>query len=307
MASKSRLDLEMWALTRRQHGLLTRAQLDGAGFTRAAIAHRVRTGRLWPVHRDVFAVGREELTREGGWLAAVLACGNGAVLSHLSAGLLWEILEGRASRPPHVSVPTQAGRRKPLGVELHRTATLDANDITERRAIPVTELPRTLIDLATVLDDKQLKSALRQSERVQRLELARLRRHLDDLPPSSHGPGRLRRVLDAYVPGRTDSDLEAAFLELCAKQGLPIPETQVEIGPYRVDFLWRDQKLVVETDGRNAHDGFIAFREDRARDRALAACGLEVQRLTGDDVIGTPTKTARDLSAALERRSPLPR
>src|SRR5436190_5320339 len=131
MASKSRLDLEMWALARGQHGLLTRAQLDGAGFTRAAITHRVHTGRLWPVLRDVFAVGREELTREGGWLAAVLACGKGAVLSHVSAGSLWEIREGLAPRRPHVSVPTQVGRRKPLAVELHRTATLEENDVTE--------------------------------------------------------------------------------------------------------------------------------------------------------------------------------
>ena len=132
-------------------------------------------------------------------------------------------------------------------------------------------------------------------------------RHLDELPPSSPGPARLRRVLDAYLPGRTDSELEAAFLELCAKHGLPIPETQVEIGPYRVDFFWRDRKLVLETDGRDTHDGFIAFHDDRARDRALAALGLEVQRLTGYDVTGTPTKTARDLSAALERRSAPPR
>src|SRR5437764_4281212 len=140
MASKSRLDLEMWALARGQHGLLTRARLDGAGFTRAAITHRVHTGRLWPVLRDVFAVGREELTREGGWLAAVLACGNGAALSHVSAGLLWEIREGLAPRRPHVSVPTQARQRSPLGVELHRTATLEAADITDRRAIPSTTL-----------------------------------------------------------------------------------------------------------------------------------------------------------------------
>jgi very-short-patch-repair endonuclease len=302
MACISRPDPDVWTLARRQHGIVTRGQLHAAGLTRSAIAHRVRTGRLWRVYPTVFVVGRSELSREGSWLAAVLACGVGAALSHLSAADVWRIREGPASNPPHVSVPTHAGRKVPRGVELHRTATLQPNDITERNAIPVTTLPRTLADLAAVLDDKQLKSAMRQSERIHKLDLAQLRVSRDDRPHRRRH-ARLRRLLDAYIPATTDSELEAAFLELCANHGLPMPETQVQLGPYRVDFLWPDLDLVVETDGRDAHDGFIAFRDDRVRDRALNAAGLEVLRFTRAEVLREPTTVKRDLAAAIKRRT----
>jgi very-short-patch-repair endonuclease len=304
VACNARLDSQVWALARRQHGLVTRAQLHAAGFTRSAVAHRQRTGRLWRAYPGVFAVGRAELTREAGWLAAVLACGGGGALSHLSAAALWEIREQRPPTRHQVSVPTQVGRRAPRGVELHRVATLRTNEITQRNAIPVTTLPRTLADLAAVLDDKQLKSAVRQSERIHKLDLVQLRASLDDLP-RRRGHARLRRLLEAYVPesGNTDSELEAAFLELCADHGLPMPETQVPIGRYRVDFLWPDLNLVVETDGRDAHDGFIAFRDDRVRDRALQAAGLEVLRFTGAEVLREPTTVKRDLAAAIKRRT----
>jgi very-short-patch-repair endonuclease len=201
-------------------------------------------------------------------------------------------------------VPTHVGRKKPRGVDLHRVATLQPNDVTERSAIPVTTLPRTLADLAGVLDDKQLKSAVRQSERIHRLDLAELRVSLDAFPRTSARHARLRRLLDAYVPAATDSELEAAFLELCADHGLPMPETQVPIGRYRVDFLWRDLNLVVETDGRDAHDGFIAFRDDRVRDRALKAAGLEVLRFTGAEVSRERRTVAHEVAAAIERRRP---
>ena len=296
-----RLDPQIWALASRQRGIVTRAQLRAAGFTRSAITHRVQTGRLWRVYRDVFAVGRAELTPEGGWLAAVLACGNDAALSHLSAAALWEIRERQAPRQPQVSLPTQAGRRPPRGIELHRVATLRANDVTKRNAIPVTTLQRTLVDLAGILDEKQLRSALRQSERIHRLDLAQLRVSLDDVSRYSTRHARLRRLVDDYIPAGTDSEVEAAFLELCARHGLPIPETQVPIGRYRVDFLWPDLNLVVETDGRDTHDGFIAFRNDRVRDRAVKAAGLEVLRFTGTEVLREPRKVACEVSAARRR------
>jgi len=180
MACTNRADLEVWALARRQHGVVTGAQLRAMGLTRSAISHRVRTGRLWRLHRDVFAVGRAELTREGRWLAAVLACGEGAALSHLSAAALWEIRERLPPRCAQVSVPTHAGRGRRRGVDLRCVTTLRTNDVSERNAIPVTTLQRTLIDLAAILEEKQLKSALRQSERRHRLNLADLRVFLDE-------------------------------------------------------------------------------------------------------------------------------
>jgi Transcriptional regulator, AbiEi antitoxin len=218
MTCNIRRDSEVWDLSRSRHGVVTAAQLRDLGFTRSAISHRLRTGRLWRLYPGVFAVGRPELSREGSWLAAVLACGEGAALSHLCAAGLLEIWEGAIPRWPQVSVPTDAGRLGPRGIRLHRAATLRTNDIIERNAIPVTTLGRTLIDLASVLDAKQLKSVLRQAERVHKLDLGRLRGSLDALPRTNHRRGRLASILDAYVPGTagTEGEGEAAFLELCA-------------------------------------------------------------------------------------------
>ena len=285
--------------------MVTLAQLVDTGLSREAIRHRVRTGRLWRVHPGVFAVGRPELTREGVWLASVLACGEAAVLSHLSAAILWGIWEGVRPRWPQVSVPSDNGRRGPRSIEVHRAASLQRNDITERNAIPVTTLARTLIDLAGSLDAKRLKSAIRQSERLHKLDLNRLRASLDALPRSDHRRARLTRILDAYVPGTagTEGDSEAAFLELCAKHGLPLPETQVPIGRYRADFLWRDLGLVVEIDDRASHDGYIAFHDDRVRDRAMKAAGLDVLRFTSNEVRRERAKLVRELRTARAARA----
>jgi very-short-patch-repair endonuclease len=288
------------ALAARQHGVVTRAQLLDAGMSVWAIRHRVRTGRLHRLHPGVFAVGRPRVTQEGVWLAAVLACGRGAALSHLSAGALWGIRD-RPHRRPQVSVPTGAGRAGPRGIDLRRAATLRPEHVTTRERVPVTTLTRTLVDLAAVLDHRQVKSAVRQAERLHKLDLARLRIHLDGSRRST-GHARLRRLLDAYVPAAaTENDLEAAFLELCERRALPMPETQVPIGPYRADFLWRDLRLIVETDGRDSHDGYIAFRDDRVRDRAMKAAGFEVLRFARAEVVGEPGKVARELSGAVDR------
>lgn len=303
MACNIRRDSEVWDVARAQHGLVTRGQLHGLGFTRSAISHRLQTRRLWRVHPSVYAVGRPELSREGRWLAAVLACGPGAALSHLCAACLWEIREQAPPVRPQVSVPTPGGRPGPRGIDLRRAATLRAEDVTARSAVPVTTLPRTLVDLAGVLDARRLKSAVRQAERVHKLDLVRLRVSLDDAPQNSHRHARLRRLLGDYVPrsGWTESDIEANFLELCARHGLPRPETQAPIGPYRADFLWRDLRLVVEIDGRETHGGFVAFREDRVRDRAMKAGGFEVLRFAATEVAGEPSKVVREVAAAMAR------
>lgn len=186
----------------------------------------------------------------------------------------------------------QAGRQGPRGIELHRTTTLRREDVVRRADIPVTTLARTLVDLMGVFDSARLKSAIRHAERLHRLDLAQLRSNLEELPRKPYRHARLRRMLDAYLPGSgaTDSDLEADFLELCVNHGLPTPETQARVGPYRADFLWRDLHLVVETDGRHSHDGFIAFRDDRVRDRAMKAAGLEALRFTSSEVAREPQR-----------------
>jgi hypothetical protein len=168
----------------------------------------------------------------------VLACGPGAALARLCAGALWEIWERAVPARPQVCVPTGSGRRGPRGIEIHRTA-LDRAEVTERYGIPVTSLPRTLLDLAGVLDARRLRSTIRQAERVHRLDLRTLRRSVE-APRNSVKHARLRRALDAYVPGAasTEADAEMAFLELCSRRRLPAPECQVPIGRWRADLVW---------------------------------------------------------------------
>jgi very-short-patch-repair endonuclease len=286
----------------RRHGVVTRERLFAVGFTIDEIRHLMRTGHLHRVWPGVYAVGRPGLTREGRWLAGVLACGRGAALGLLCAGTLWAVWERAVPARPQVCVPTRGGRRGRRGIEIHRTA-LGAAEVTARSGIPVTSLPRTLLDLAGVLDAKRLRSAIRQAERVHRLDLRALRRSIE-APRSSVKHARLRRALDTYVLGAasTESDAEMAFLELCSQRGLSAPECQVRIGRWRADFLWRDVALVVEIDDRQSHDGYVAFQDDRVRDRAMKALGLEVLRFTRREVLSTPAAVGREVADARARR-----
>ena len=278
------------------------ATLRALGFTNEAIRHAIRSGRLHPRHRGVYAVGRAQISREGVWLAAVLACGAGALLSQAPAALHLRLLE-RADQRPHVSVPTQAGRKTPRGVTLHRAATLTPNDRTIHEGIPVTTVERTLIDLARTGERRALRAAVRAAERLHRTDLGALRTRAAE-PRHSIGHARLYALLSEYVlaSGLSDSELEARFLELCARHRLPAPERQVQIGSFRVDFLWRAERLIVETDGRATHDTEVAFLDDRVRDRALAAIGYEVMRFTWAEVTLRPRAVAGEVRAALKRR-----
>ncbi|MGI8513119.1 MAG: hypothetical protein ACR2NH_10905 [Solirubrobacteraceae bacterium] len=136
MATTKRPDLDLWHLATTQHGVLTHAQLLAARLTQAAIRHRTGNGRLWRVHPGVFAVGRREMTRDGRWMAPVLACGPDAVLSHGPAGVCWEILDARHAAPLQVSVPGRAGRVGPRGITVHRPAILRPDDTTRHRKHP---------------------------------------------------------------------------------------------------------------------------------------------------------------------------
>jgi very-short-patch-repair endonuclease len=305
MDRRARLDKHLWSLSRLQDGAVSRWDLAAAGLSSDAIAHRVRTGRLWPWFGggQAFAVGRPELSRRGVWRAALFAAGPDAVLSHFSAAAVWELRQEGSDAQPHVSVPTQSGRLTPRGVRLHRAATLGPDDVTLRGGLSVTTLRRTLLDLTLVVDATQLRAFLREAEYRHALDLAELRRSLD-VPGRSPRHGRLRRTLDAWVPGigLTETELEAKFLELCARRHIPLPQVQVRQGDHRPDFLWREERLIVEADGYEAHRGRIAFQTDRARDRTLKAQGYEVLRFTWAEIVAKPAMVARELKAALERR-----
>jgi very-short-patch-repair endonuclease len=301
MTTITRLDRDLLALALRQHAVVTTEHLRALGFTPAAIHHRVGTARLHRIHRGVYAVGRPDLSRHGRWLAATYACGDGALLSHTSAGLLWRILE-RGDERPHVTLPTRSGRRRRAGVTVHRSGTLQPMDAGERDRIAVTSPARTVFDLAAVLSARELKGAVRQAVRLGLADLAAL----DEQAQSRRLDRRavaLRRVLAFYIPGEelTESELEARFLELCTRHDIPLPDMQVRRGPRRLDFVWSRLRLVVETDGRRDHDGDVGRADDRARDRALIADGFTVLRFGWAEVVNDGAAVAGELRAIMDR------
>ena len=219
-------------------------------------------------------------------MAAVLASGQEAVLSHTSAAELWGMLRSR--RPPspagvdvdvHVSSPTEAGRRKRQGIVFHRSRTLDNRQVTRRLAIPVTTPSRTLRDLRRTLPRPQFAAALRQAEF--------LRLPLDD----------------SLEPDRTRSELEARLLALCRRHRLLQPEVNVRIGGFVVDFAWPEQRLIVEVDGWDSHRTRSAFEEDRARDARLAVLGYEVVRFTWRQLTRDQAAVAKTIRTLLGARA----
>ncbi|MGH2987025.1 MAG: type IV toxin-antitoxin system AbiEi family antitoxin domain-containing protein [Solirubrobacterales bacterium] len=262
----------------RQHGVATLTQLKMAGLSATAIRNRVRSGRLHRIHRGVYAVGHSGLSDEGRWMAAVLACGDGAVLSHRSAAELWELLPPRKG-PVHVTVPVPGGRKKRDGIHLHRSPLLPDNATTRHDAIAVTTPARTLADLRRTIEPALFRRALRQAE-FRGLDLG-------DVPSD-----------------RSRSDLERAFLRLCRRYRLPAPEVNVEVGRFTVDFLWRRDRLAVETDGYAAHRGRQAFEDDHAREFELHALGYRLRRFTDRQVDHQPRAVARAVADALRSGRP---
>lgn len=288
---------DAWSLARRQHGLLTWSQLIELGFTAHAIKHRVRKGRLRRVHPTVYAVGWGKLTTERTWMAAVLACGRGALLSHSSAAALWGI--GRVAAQPEVTVPAHR-RPDPAGVRVHRTTRLPADDTTTHHGIPVTSPIRTLIDLATRLSLPSLEAAINAADKLDLVDPDALRAALETRP-GQRGVRHLRRVLDRRTFVLTDSELERMVLPLMRRAGLPLPRTGVTLNGFKVDFFWPEIGLVVETDGLRYHRTQAQQARDRVRDHAHVKAGLFPLRFTYEQVAHEPEAVVRTLSAAAER------
>ncbi len=236
----------------KQHGVLTFTQLKNAGLTPTQIRSRARKGHLHRIHRGVYALGHAALSARGRWIAAVLAYGDTAVLSHRSAAELWQLLPPRGG---FVDVTVRSARDKRPGLRLHRSTSLPGTAITARHGIRVTTPARTLTDLKRVVPPHVHRKAIRQAEYL-------------GLP------------LEELTTDHTRSDLERDFLRLCRRHHLPEPEVNVPIGPFTVDFLWRDQRLVIETDGWAAHRGSQAFEDDHQRELELHARGFRVRRFT---------------------------
>jgi very-short-patch-repair endonuclease len=284
-------------LAGRQHGLITRPQLIELGLSRHQVGGRVSRGLLIPVHRTVYALGTRPRTHGARALAAVLACGEGAVASHATAAALQGMLPERRG-PVDVTTPPPA--RELRGIALHTSRSCLAA-ATTLNGIPCTGPPRTLVDTAStdgVVATTRAWTTLagRRALRPRAIE-QELRCH-----PRRRGSEVVRALLEAHrlaVTGRTRSQLEAEALRMCAAHGLPVPAVnqlvRLDDATYEADLLWADARLIVELDGWDAHNHPDAAREDHRRDFDLDIAGWSVVRLMWADITAQAALTAERL------------
>jgi very-short-patch-repair endonuclease len=294
--NKSQAERAIGALAERQHGVVTRAQLLELGLGGRAIDHRLALGRLRPVYRGVYTIGHRLLSQDGRWMAAVLACGPDAVLSHLSAAALWGIRQ--SSR---IEVTTRAVHRRQSGIIVHRSPLRD-DECTTHRGIPTTTVPRTLLDLSAIVRPDALRSALRQAEQLRLTDPLSLI-DLAERYPRRPGLAKIRALLEeASIGARIiRSELEERFQTFLLNAGLPLPKTNQQIEGYEVDCVWPEQRLIVELDGHASHAPTHAFEGDRARDRRLEAAGWRVIRITWRQLYEEPHLVEADLRRLLSQ------
>jgi very-short-patch-repair endonuclease len=287
----------IWRLVRLQHGAVARRQLLEVGLSRHAIDQRIENGRLHPVFRGVYAVGRPQLSQEGWWTAAVLACGPQAALSDGSGGALWGVVPVRRG-PIEVTVPRRATRKR-NGIVVHRRALSD-DEITRHRGVPVIAVVPTLIDLATQLGRDSLEAAISEADKRDLVDPERLR---DELEAYRGRPGVaiLRKTLDRHTFRPTDSWLERRFLPIARRAGLPMPETRKYEGGARLDFYWPELRLIVETDGLRYHRTPAQQVRDRLRDQKHLAQGLTPLRFTHAQIRYEPAHVQAILEAVHAR------
>ncbi len=292
-------DRALARLARDQHGVVARSQLAAIGLTHDAVAYRLRIGRLHRLHRGVYAVGWRPATMESRFLAAVLACGPGAVLSHAAAGALWRIVSAPRGGPVDVTVTRQV-RPRP-GIRPHVTRDLGEEDLTAHWGIPVTTPTRTLLDLATVLEPRRLERAVGQAQ-VERLTSHERIEAAIVVHPRHRGATRLAAVV-AGGPSRTRSELEDAFVRFLDRHGIPRPPLNhdLRIGgrPTEVDAYWPHAGVAVELDSARFHDPLEVRRRDTAKQARIESAGLRVVRITHAQLERAPAQTLRRLRAAL--------
>lgn len=290
----AKLNVRIAEIAALQHGVVSIDQLRGLGCSQDSVKRRVAAGHLHRVHRGVYAVGHSALSLEGRWLAAVLSLGRGphgggnvlehwgAAVSHRSALSLWNLLSVNQA-PCDVIVGGNGGRARRAGIRVHRSLSLMPRDVTLHRGIPVTTPERTIADLREAI-------SARRSGAMSGRELRRAVRQANVIGLPIGGED---------AADRTRSDLERDFLRLCRRHRLPPPEVNVRIGPYLVDFLWRERRFVVETDSYLYHRGKVAFQDDRSIDLGLMRLGYEVLRLSELQIDEEPAQVAEALTARL--------
>lgn len=287
----------------RQHGVVSRPQVAALGVDGGFVNRCLRDGRLHRIHAGVYAVGHRHLIQEGRWMAAVLAAGEGAVLSHLSAALLWRLID-RADALMHVLLPGRGSRRRP-GIRFHRCRNFRPEHRSERDGIPVTTPERTLLDIAGLLPPERLRYAVEAADRRRLLDAPSLAA-LCAASPGRRGTGALRRLAleQRGAVERTKSPPEALFLRLCIARGLPEPLVNARLHGYEVDFQWPAARLVVEIDSYTYHRAWAQRQRDLRRDAALQVRGHRVLRLTEDRLRGEADAVFAEIAALLGMESP---
>ncbi|MGH2871215.1 MAG: type IV toxin-antitoxin system AbiEi family antitoxin domain-containing protein [Solirubrobacteraceae bacterium] len=303
------MDERIATIAARQRGRVSRRQLSAAGIHRDAIRRRVAAGRLIERHRGVFAVGHDADVELGAETAALLACRDGAALSHLSAAWLW----GLVVAPPAdgaVEITVTRGRGPALTrVRVHRASRIGPDEIRIHRGLPVTSPARTLLEIAPLTADRSFELAYDHAL-VHRLLTARDVMRTLERAGGHPGRRRLRRLLAAAAgagPTVTRSEAEERVLKLIDAAGLPRPLVNTRLHGYEVDFHWPQQQLVLEVDGYRFHSTRRAFEHDRRKDAALAAAGIATMRVTWRQLESEPLAVIARLAQALTRGGPHPR
>ena len=289
-------------LATRQFGVVEHGQLLAVGIGARAIQSLRQRQRLHVVYRGVYAVGHRHLDRNGRLMAAVLACGPGAVLSHLNAAALWGLARFRT----RTDVTTRTRVRSRPGFVAHRSRTLTNADRTVLNGLPLTTPSRTLLDLASVLAVSQLRSAYEEADRLGLLQLPDLIAQCDR-NPGRPGTGHLRRwASEAAAPTPGATELERLVIKVCDEHGLPRPETNVTIAGYEADNLWPESRVIAEADSFEFHRSRAVFERDRRRDIKHRLAGYTVVRLTHRRLTYEPDQVAEELRALLAGPPPVP-
>lgn len=285
----------LWALVRRQHGVISRAQLLEARMHPQAIKHRVSTGRLHRKARGAYAVGRADITRHGEFMVAVLGCGAGAVISHETAAELWGVRR-RVWGPVEVSVPRLSVRRRP-GLTVHSRGSMTPAMTTSHHRVPVTTLAVTIVDMALRWPPRHLEAAINQADVLDLLHVARLRAEIDELGPMP-GVRVVRRLIDARTFRLTDAELERRFLRIVRRAGYPLPQTRIHANGHRVDFIWAKEGVVAEADSARFHRTALHQDADLRRDHDHLAAHVTTVRFSHHQITHQPDYVAARLGDA---------
>jgi len=288
MTGKTRTDSGhcLAALADHQHGVVSRDQMRAIGMCDAAIEHAIAAGRLHRIFRGVYALGRRNVGERGRLHAATLACGSDALISHRSAAALLRLLD---QGPAVIDVIAHGARGRGIdGIRFHRVRAPRPDEAGTVAGIPCTSPARTLVDLAGTVGDRTLRSCFERAAQRGQLDISAIEASID---PGRRGVGALQTLVEEWrqaapltKKGRLKSPLEAKVLPLLLRRGLPPPLLNAPVrtakGRIEVDFLWLDQRFVVEADSRGFHDTPTAFERDRWRDRELLRAGYGTLRIT---------------------------